>query len=138
MGFISHFSNGANGVSWFQILFGIAIGYGVHMGIIWWRTRRANPGGTPRGGSFRVTQDSIVLSSGETVPRKDIADIIETNGSSDNNTSYMLGAATKTGSAHLLATGMDVGTALRLRRAVCDLLGIDQEPATAAPPDTLR
>ena len=61
IGFYFAFSNGANGVSWFQILFGIAIGYGVN-----------------------------------------------------------------------------VGTALRLRRAVCDLLGIDQEPATAAPPDTLR
>jgi hypothetical protein len=130
IGFFFAFSGGPNGASWFQILFGIAIGYGAHRGILWWRTRRANPGGAPRGGSFRVTPNAIITSLGETVPRSEVQDIIESNASQDNDTSYMLGATTAK-NAYLLATGMDVGTALKLRREVCDMLGLDQEPATA-------
>jgi hypothetical protein len=130
IGFFFAFGGGSSGTSWFQIVLGIAIGYGAHRGILWWRTRRANPGGAPRGGSFRVTGDAIILSSGEKVPRSTIKDIIETNGSQDNDTSYMLGATTPT-EAHLLVTGMNLGTALKLRREVCDLLGLDQAPATA-------
>ena len=127
IGFFFAFSGGPDGVSWFQILFGAAIGYGSHRGIIWWRTRRANPGGAPRGGSFRADATGIVLPSGEKLARADIRDLVETNSSTDNATSYVLGADTTKG-MYLLATGMDVGTALTLRREICDLLGIDQAP----------
>lgn len=130
VGFFFATGGGASGTSWFQILFGIAIGYGAHRAILWWRTRRANPGGAPRGGSFRVTQNAIVLASGEALPRNEIKDVIESNGSESNNTSYMLGVTTTNG-AHLLATGMDVGIALKLRREISDILGLDQAPATA-------
>src|SRR4051794_20466666 len=95
VGFYFAFTGGANGTSWLQIGVGIAIGYGVHLGIVWWRTRRLNPGGAPRGGSFRVKDDTIVLPGGPTIARSEIRDLTESNTSSDAaNPSYVLGTDT--------------------------------------------
>ena len=126
IGFFFAFSGGPGGTSWFQIAFGIAIGYGAHRGILWWRTRKLNPGGAPLGGSFRIKDDALVLQSGEAIARGDVRHLAETNTSNDAvNPSYVLGADTTKG-VYLLATGMDAGTAVRLRSTVMGLLRIEE------------
>jgi hypothetical protein len=127
VGFFFAFSGGPNGTSWFQIAFGVAIGYGVHLGIIWWRTRKLNPGGAPRGGTFCVDDAGLVLDGGQKIARADIRVINEQNTSNDAaNPDYLLGTDTAKG-VFLLATGMDAGTAVKLRSAVMGALRM-QEP----------
>jgi hypothetical protein len=129
IGFFFAFTGGQNGTSWFQIAFGAAIGYGVHLGIIWWRTRKLNPGGQPRGGTFRIDDNGLLLPSGDQIARADIRDVTEQNTSNDAvNPQYLLGTDTAKG-VYLLATGMDAGTAVQLRSAVMGALRM-QEPAS--------